>query len=409
MIPVRVELTNFLSHRRPDGTPAVFDFEGAKLWSVSGDNGAGKSAIFDGITWALYATHRGGRQDAQRLISHGADGCVAAFVFDVEGRRYRVERSLRRRGSPKRRAEVWDVNAGAWTEIPDTSSEAGFTRWRDELVALSYEAFTHSVLLLQAGSDALIRSGAKDRFEVLAQLVDLSRYQRLERLAQKHNSELSGRRKRLDEELEGFEPVRKDERRAADAEAARLEEQQQRFARVVEERIEAVAAARRHTELVQRTEQARERIAATEGLVVDAQAIRAEAAEHERLTAAGAKLRDAHRVAGRRAGGGDVRRRDAGGARGARPRAVEGRGRRGAGRCLGRAPGRRGVDGGGGDARRRACPRSLRSWSAAPSWPRRRRTWRLRGQSPTWTRRSSASAARVSELEAAATQATRRA
>ena len=293
MIPVRVELTDFLSHRRPDGTPAVFDFEGAKLWSVSGDNGAGKSAIFDGITWTLYGMHRGGRQDSRRLISHGADGCVAAFVFDVGGRRYRVERSLRRRGSPKRRAQAWDADAGAWTEIPDTSSEAGFGRWRDELVGLSYAAFTHSVLLLQGRSDALISTGAKDRFEVLAQLVDLSRYQRLEQLARERSSELAGRRRLLAEELEGVEPVRADERRAAEAEAARLEAQQERFARVVEERIEAMAAARLQAELGQRLEQARERIAETGRLVVDADAIRIAAAEHAQLTAAGAKLRDA--------------------------------------------------------------------------------------------------------------------
>ncbi|HEY6780450.1 MAG TPA: SMC family ATPase, partial [Thermoleophilaceae bacterium] len=292
MIPVRVELTNFLSHRRPDGTPVVFDFDGAKLWSVSGDNGAGKSAIFDGITWTLYGMHRGGKQDSQRLISHGADGCVAAFVFDVEGRRYRVERSLRRRGSLKRHAQVFDAASDAWEEIPDSSSEAGFNRWRDELVALSYAAFTHSVLLLQAGSDALIRSGAKDRFEVLAQLVDLSRYQLLEQLAQRHSSELAGRRRRLDEELESVQPVEDDERKAAAAEVERLEEQRRRFAGAVEAQIELLAAAKTHADLVQRRDQASERIVATEKLVVDAEPIRADAQEHGLLTAAGAKLGD---------------------------------------------------------------------------------------------------------------------
>jgi DNA repair protein SbcC/Rad50 len=288
VIPVRVELTDFLSHRRPDGTPVVFDFDGAKLWSVSGDNGAGKSAIFDGITWTLYGVHRGGRQDAQRLISHGADGAKAAFVFELEGRRYRVERSLRRRGALKRQAQYWD--AGSWSEIPGTSTEAGFGDWRDELVSLSYAAFTHSVLLLQEGSDSLIRSGAKGRFEVLAQLVDLSSYQQLEQLAQTYSSELAGRRRRLDEELEGLEPVQDEERKAAAAQVKALEKQQRRCARAVEAQIEVVSGARRHGELVARLDQTRAEIASTEQLVVDAERIRVEASEHERLTAAREKL-----------------------------------------------------------------------------------------------------------------------
>ena len=44
MIPSSVELTNFLSHRSANGEPVTFDFDGAVLWSVAGDNGAGKSA-----------------------------------------------------------------------------------------------------------------------------------------------------------------------------------------------------------------------------------------------------------------------------------------------------------------------------------------------------------------------------
>ncbi len=288
MIPVRVELTNFLSHRRPDGTPVVFDFDGAKLWSVSGDNGAGKSAIFDGITWTLYGVHRGGRQDSQRLISHGADGAKAAFVFELEGRRYRVERSLRRRGALKRQAQCWE--GGSWKEVPGTSAEAGFGRWRDELVALSYAAFTHSVLLLQEGSDSLIRSGAKGRFEVLAQLVDLSSYQQLEQLAQTYSSELAGRRRRLDEELEGLEPVQDEERKAAAAQVKGLEKQHQRCGRAVEAQIEVVSGARRHGELVARLDQTRGEAASIEPLVVDAEGIRVEASEHELLTAVREKL-----------------------------------------------------------------------------------------------------------------------
>ena len=183
MIPSSVELTNFLSHRSANGEPVVFDFEGAVLWSVAGDNGAGKSAVFDAITWTLYNQHRGGTQDAQRLISHGADTAHVAFVFTLDGARHRVERSVRRRGSAQRAAMRWSDDDERWVEVPDTTSEGGFARWRDDLLGLSYEAFTHAVLLVQGGSDRLVASGARERFEILAQLVDLSSYRRLEERA----------------------------------------------------------------------------------------------------------------------------------------------------------------------------------------------------------------------------------
>lgn len=274
MIPCSVELTDFLSHRCAD-EPMIFDFEGAVLWSVSGDNGAGKSAIFDAITWTLFNQHRGGGQDAKRLISHGADMCRAAFTFAVDGERYRVERSLRRRGASKRSASRWDDDSHAWQEIPDTTDERGFARWRDEALGLSYAAFTQSVLLLQGESDRLIRAGSKDRFDVLAQLVGLSAYKALEERARERASQARGLKGGLRQELEGLSPVEPDERRAATAEAARLTAEREAREGLRQAQAGVVSATAEYERLGQR-------LAATR----DAEAIRAEASEAAALTTA---------------------------------------------------------------------------------------------------------------------------
>jgi exonuclease SbcC len=54
MIPLRLELTNFLSYRET----AVLDFNGIHLTCIAGTNGAGKSTILDATTWALFGQSR---------------------------------------------------------------------------------------------------------------------------------------------------------------------------------------------------------------------------------------------------------------------------------------------------------------------------------------------------------------
>jgi DNA repair protein SbcC/Rad50 len=127
MIPVRVLLKNFLCYAETaDGQPIEFDFEGSSLWSISGDNGAGKSAIFDAVTYALFGQHRGGAQEDSRLIHKGADRCEATFEFRLDGHLYQVRRTVGRprvkaRQEPKTwQAAQFDPASNAWRPIKET-------------------------------------------------------------------------------------------------------------------------------------------------------------------------------------------------------------------------------------------------------------------------------------------------
>lgn len=286
MIPFSVELTNFLSHRSANGEPVTFDFEGAVLWSVAGDNGAGKSAVFDAITWTLYNQHRGGTQDAQRLISHGADSAHAAFEFMLDGTRYRVERSVRRRGSAQRAAMRWSDEEERWEEVPDTTSEGGFARWRDDLLGLSYEAFTHAVLLIQGGSDRLVASGARERFEILAQLVDLSSYRRLEERARERAADARARRGAHMAELERLPAVEPEAQAAVQADVERAGSARDVCQAAWKAQTAIVEGALAHGRLVERMAEIDRQIAETETLLEDAERIRADAAEHAGLAEA---------------------------------------------------------------------------------------------------------------------------
>ena len=100
MIPVKLELENFLCYRQP----APLDFSGIHVACLAGENGAGKSSLLDAMTWALWGKARARRDD--ELIYLGQDEMRVEFTFDLEGNRYRV---LRQRQATKRGRSVLDL------------------------------------------------------------------------------------------------------------------------------------------------------------------------------------------------------------------------------------------------------------------------------------------------------------
>ena len=55
MIPLRLKLENFLSYR----DAVELDLQGVEVACLCGDNGHGKTALLDAITWALWGGARG--------------------------------------------------------------------------------------------------------------------------------------------------------------------------------------------------------------------------------------------------------------------------------------------------------------------------------------------------------------
>ena len=209
MIPLRVSLEGFLSYKDKQ----VIDFTDSSLWMLWGPNGVGKSAVFDAITFALYNTHRaGGARGAKELINHYSDGLEVTFDFLIDGVMYRVRRtqSRARTARPTREAftlhfdDNQDLDSAHVTPIPGTDDEDGFEQWIQRTIGLDYRAFTSSVLLLQGQSEKLLAAEPRDRYLVLAELIDLSRYQRLHKAAdderRKHKASIDSLTEQLQSE-----------------------------------------------------------------------------------------------------------------------------------------------------------------------------------------------------------------
>lgn len=206
MIPLRVYVENFMSYR--EGQELLFD--GAPLWVLSGENGAGKSTIFDAIRFALYGNHRGGSKNTQKdLINHKADALTVEFDFLVDGDAYRIRRTVRKRGKATREVFRIDSSKGKPSIKPEanTDSDAGFKDWIKRKIGLDDEAFTSCILLIQGKSDKLIEASPSERYKILKQLIDLTAYDKLHQLADARRKESEAQFKIFKLQLEASETV----------------------------------------------------------------------------------------------------------------------------------------------------------------------------------------------------------
>ena len=203
MIPLSLSLRNFLSYG--EGVPTL-DFTQFRIACLTGDNGHGKSALLDAITYALWGQARknqGERKADEGLCRIGANEMRVDFDFALDDERFRVIRSWRRtkRGVPNLELQVEDG------DVFRTLSEGeGVIRTQqriDQLLAMDYDTFVNSAFIVQGRADEFTQKNARQRKEILSQILGLGRYDQLQGLArlryQQYNQQSASQQTRLGE------------------------------------------------------------------------------------------------------------------------------------------------------------------------------------------------------------------
>lgn len=240
MIPVKLELENFLCYRQPD----PLDFDGIHIACLAGDNGAGKSSLLDAITWALWGRARARRDD--ELIHLGQDEMQVEFTFDLEGTRYRV---LRQRRAGKRGRSVLDLQISDDEGVFRSISESTIRHTQakiDNLLRLDYDTFVNSAFLLQGRADEFTIKTAGERKQILADILGLDQWERYEERVKERIKQtdqgiaaVEARLEEIDRELNQEEGYRA-ALTAAQAEALRLSD----AVREAEDRLRQIQSAR---------------------------------------------------------------------------------------------------------------------------------------------------------------------
>jgi DNA repair exonuclease SbcCD ATPase subunit len=185
MVPQKIIIEGFLCYR----TRQEVDLADLRLCMLAGPNGSGKSTVFDAITFSLFGSHRGGSKNIEDLINKKCESARIIFEFLLDGSAWQIYRTIKRsaRGGARCTGDVRRPSikgeADAWDVVPDTSSADGLSNWVASKLALSGKAFTRSMLLRQGESDRLLSAEPRERFEVLAGVAELEKYQELEQSA----------------------------------------------------------------------------------------------------------------------------------------------------------------------------------------------------------------------------------
>ncbi len=162
------------------------------LFLITGDTGAGKTTIFDGITFALYGEASGGVREAGMLRSKYADPQTPTFVeltFLHKGGEYVVQRNPDYE-RPKARGQGMTVQKGdAELRFPDGRRPVTKTREVNqavtELLGLDCRQFTQIAMIAQGDFQKLLLSDTEERSRIFRKLFHTDFYQGLqERLRQ---------------------------------------------------------------------------------------------------------------------------------------------------------------------------------------------------------------------------------
>lgn len=207
MRPIRLEISGFGPYA--DKTEIDMQKLGQNgLYLITGDTGAGKTTIFDAVTYALFGEPSGENRKADMLRSQYAKPETLTYVeleFDYAGKRYCVRRSPKQERPSKRGQGMVIQQAEAVLTYPDgrtISDKRNVDEAVIDILKIDRGQFTSIAMIAQGDFLKLLLADTKDRGEIFRKLFKTDYYRRFqERLGSEANS-LKNQRDKADESIQ---------------------------------------------------------------------------------------------------------------------------------------------------------------------------------------------------------------
>ncbi len=156
------------------------------LYLITGDTGAGKTTIFDGIAFALYGEASGNNRESDMFRSKYAKEETPTFVeleFQYRNEVYRVRRNPEYLRPAKKGKGLTTEKADAQLEYPDgkiITKSKEVTKAVVELIGLDRGQFTQIAMIAQGDFLKLLFAKTEDRSKIFREIFHTKEYQILQ-------------------------------------------------------------------------------------------------------------------------------------------------------------------------------------------------------------------------------------
>jgi exonuclease SbcC len=169
MILISLSLQNFKKYQA-----YTLEFQEG-LTGIIGRNGAGKSTIFDAITFALYGDIRGEKETIRHAKSGEKELVAVSLTFEIDGKNYKVKREMRGK-TLVAKAYLYDGDDALIAE-----GAKGVSFEIIKLIGMNKEAFMHTVFASQKELTALSGLKNEDRKKIIRKLLGLEKIDNIEK------------------------------------------------------------------------------------------------------------------------------------------------------------------------------------------------------------------------------------
>ena len=207
MRPIKLTISAF----GPYASKQVIDFEelkGRNIFVISGKTGAGKTTIFDAISYALYGEASGESRETDSLRSHFADDNTETYVeleFELRGERYIVNRVPKQKKKRVRGDGYTEKTADATLILPDGKVITKVKNVTDkiiEILGITREQFKQILMLAQGEFKKLLLADSVEREGIFRKIFNTYDFEKIQAELKDKAANLSKNRTKSKHEME---------------------------------------------------------------------------------------------------------------------------------------------------------------------------------------------------------------
>jgi len=166
------------------------------IFLITGDTGAGKTTIFDAITYALYGEVSGSARPVGSIRSDFADADTETYVdltFAHKGEVYRVHRNPEYERVKKSGKGTTKQTADAWISMPSgkiITKVGAVNNMIIDILGVDYKQWCHTAMLAQGEFLRLLHADSRQRGDIFRKIFNTTPYVEIQKILSDRMSEM---------------------------------------------------------------------------------------------------------------------------------------------------------------------------------------------------------------------------